>query len=198
MSGQRTLRTRGDSTGSFRNRATGAALSSLHPAPPVANADPSNQRRLPRKQVLLKGVVTDVAGTDGTDCAIADLNVLGAQVRISRQLSVGAQIILLDTSNTTAHIANVVWSNAERAGLSFVQSHAMGLGLPPRLNFLWKLLLEAKLKDISRVIARGAPNKLAASTVGLTEGLLHCIEPHASADAELGRLLAQASRVLES
>src|SRR5688572_14701890 len=146
MSGQRTLRTRRDSTGSFRNRAAGAALSSRHPAQEIASADPSNQRRLPRKQVLLKGVVTDAAGSDGTDCAIADLNVLGAQVRISRQLPVGAQIILLDTSNTTAHVANVVWSSGERAGLSFVQSHAMGLGLPPRLNFLWKLLLEAKLK----------------------------------------------------
>lgn len=198
MSGQRTLRTRRDLTGSFRNRAAGAALSSPPPAPQIASADPSNHRRLPRKQVLLKGVVTDVAGNDGADCAIADLNVLGAQVRISRPLSVGAQIILLDPSNTTAHVANVVWSSAERAGLCFVQSHTMGLGLPPRLNFLWKLLLEAKLKDISRVIARGAPNKLAASTVGLTEGLLHCIEPHASPDAELGRLLGQARRVLES
>lgn|SRR5262245_26506133 len=208
MRSQPRLLTRKELTGSFPDRLANDGVSRLHPGTqiperlmggdmPKVNPESVNRRRLPRKQTLLKGVVTDLNHKNATDCTIRDLNVLGAQVGLPLQLPVGTQIILLDTSNATAHIASVAWSSADRAGLSFVQSHAMGLGLPPRLNFLWKLLLEAKLKDIDRVVARGAPVKLATATVGLTESLLHRMSPHVSTDSEFERLLASARRLLE-
>jgi len=110
--------------------------------------------------VLLSGVVADVNGEKASDCIIQDMHAHGAQIGLSKKLPMGAQIYLLDTSNRTAYLASVAWNNSHRAGLSFVQSHAIGFALPPKLKFLWRLLLEAKLREVDRIVAKGIPLEL--------------------------------------
>ena len=93
----------------------------------------------------------------------------GAQVGLSKPLPIGAQIYLLDANNKVAHLARVVWRRSDRAGLSFIESHAIGFRMPPSLRFLWKLFLESKFKEVYRLVSGGVPIELALSTTGLDE-----------------------------
>ena len=133
------------------------------------DAHSSEQRRLPRKQTLLCAVIADVNGETASDCIIRDINARSAQISFTRPLPLGAQIYLLDANNKAAHLARVVWRRSGRAGLSFIESHTIGLGLPPPLKFLWKLFLEAKFREVYRLVAAGIQIELALSTVGLDE-----------------------------
>jgi len=132
-------------------------------------SDPFEKRALPRKKALLHAVVVDVAGEVASDCTIQDITVRSAQIGFSRVLPIGTQIYLLDASNRTAHLARVVWRRSDRAGLSFVESHAIGLKLPASLRFLWRVFLEAKFKEVYRLVSAGVRIDLALSTAGLDQ-----------------------------
>jgi PilZ domain-containing protein len=166
---------------------------------PTAATGPesSEQRRLPRKAALLSGVLADLNGGETLDCAIQDINARGAAVGVSRKLPFGGQVYLLDTGNRFAHLARVVWCKGDRAGLMFVQSYAMGPGLPPRMRFLWRLLLEAKLRQADRAVAMGISAELALGTVGLTREHVHQMARYATADRRFQSLLHRVERLLE-
>jgi len=153
---------------------------------------------LPRKPVLMTGVVAGVNGDNVSDCTIRDMNARGAQIELSKPLSVGEEIFLLVTDNRAAHLASVAWANSCRAGLSFRKSHAVGLGLSPPLKFLWRLFLGAKLKEIDRAIANGVPVPLAFSAVGLAEEHLLQLTPHAASDEKFEQLLLLAKHLLKN
>jgi hypothetical protein len=163
----------------------------------AAGSAPSEQRRLPRKNVLLSGVVTDAKGESASECIIRDTHTQGAAVSVLKPLQVGAQVFLLDTANGAAHEARVAWSRAGRSGLSFTRSYTMGLGLPPGLKFLWRLLLEAKLRQAERAAAGGVSGELALNAVGLTREHIHQIARQAMPDKRLPPLLQQVRRLLE-
>jgi hypothetical protein len=131
--------------------------------------DPSEQRSLPRKRSLLSAVVVALDGTTASECTIEDINARSAQISYAKSLPIDSQIYLVDASNKAAHLARVVWRRSGRAGLSFIESHRIGLGLPPRLKFLWKAFLETKFKEIYRLVSSGVPIDLALSTAGVTE-----------------------------
>jgi len=143
----------------------------------------------------MRAVVASVNGDNVFDCMIRDMNTGGAQIDYSKTLSVGEEVYLLDIGNRGAHLAKVVWTNSDRAGLSFLKSYAVGLGLPLPLKFLWRLLLEAKLKEIDRAIRQGIPVGLAFSTVGLAEEDLHRLTPYAAGDEKFELLLLLAKRL---
>ena len=158
---------------------------------------PSERRTLPRKETLLNAVVADVNGETATDCIIRNFNARSAQISISKTLPIGAQIYLLDANNKAAHLARVVWGRSGRAGLVFIESHTIGLGLPHKLKFLWRLFLEAKLKEVYRLVATGIPLELALSTVGLAEEHLHQIARYASVEKRTESLLRLARREMK-
>lgn len=166
---------------------------------PVAAPAPTGpeQRRLPRKAVLLNGVLTDLEGEQALDCAIHDINARGAAVSASRELPFEGQVYLLDSGNRAAHLARIVWSKGNRAGLLFVQSHTMGPGLPPKMRFLWRHLLEAKLRQADRAVAMGVPAELALGTVGLTREHVHQMARYAPADERFHGLLQRVEALLE-
>ena len=174
-------------------------LGSMSTIPRTVAPDPtsSEQRRLPRKNALLSGILSDLNGETASDCTIQDINARGAAIGIPGKLPIGAQAYLLDTGNRAAHLSRVVWSNADRSGLLFVQSYAMGFGLPPRMRFLWRLLLEAKLRQVDRAVAMGIQAGLALSTVGLTREHVHQLARYAGTDKRFRRLLLRAGRLLE-
>jgi hypothetical protein len=164
----------------------------------ITAVDPASaeQRRLARKKVLLEGVIADPESETGIDCVIRDIHAEGAAVSPAKRLRMGARVFLLDTGNAIAHECRVAWSGADKAGLSFVRNYAMGLGLPPKLKFLYRLLFEGRLRQAERAIAMGVPNELALSTSSLTKEHMRQMERHAASDERLQRLLERASRLL--
>jgi hypothetical protein len=158
--------------------------------------DPSERRRWPRKPALIRAIVSDLNGENAFDCSIRDLSAGGAQITLARELPIGARICLLDPSGRVAHLATVAWSNSNRAGLMFHQSHVMGIGLPPGLKFIWRLALEAKLKEVEGVIAMGVPTEQACGSVGFTEDDLHQMARQVGGDEKFERVLQHAKRLL--
>src|SRR5687768_15971375 len=124
---------------------------------PKAAVDPPSpdQRWLPRKDALLDGELADADGAAASECIIRNIHGLGASLSLERPLSLNAQVVLLDTSNEAAHVARVIWSKADRVGLSFIRSYAVGSRLPHRMRFVWRLLFEAKLRQLERAVTAG-------------------------------------------
>jgi len=147
--------------------------------------------------VLIRAIVADLNGENVSDCTIRDVSMGGAQISVSRNLQKGEQTYLVDAGNRAAHLAKVMWTSADRAGLSFSRSHAIGLGLSPQLKFLWRLLLEAKLSDVDRIVAAGISIGLAFKSVGLTNELLHQMARHAGGDDKFAQLLFHSRRLLK-
>jgi hypothetical protein len=164
---------------------------SAAPAP-----DSAEQRRLPRKTALLGGVIADLESEQSWDCSIYDINARGAAIGVGGRIPIGAQLYLLDTENRAAHHARVVWSNYQRSGLLFIRSHAMGFGLPPRMRFLWRLLLESKLRQADRAVAMGVAPELALGSVGLTREHVYQMSRYASADKLFQTLLRRVESLL--
>lgn len=155
------------------------------------------QRMLPRKPGLLSGVLVDMDGEDPSDCTIRNITARGVAISHPKILPIGAQMYLLDPGNRIAHLTRVVWNRVDHSGLLFVRSYTMGLGLPPKLKFLWRLLLEAKLRQAERAVAIGVSAELAFRSVGLTRELVHRMAPQARADISFQRLLLRALRLLD-
>jgi len=178
-------------------RGTSAGISmprtALNAAP---GSNPSEQRRPPRKDVFLSGILVDVDGKGSSDCIIRDINARGAAISLCRTLPTGAQTILLDTGNRVAHFARVVWSNAGSSGLLFVRSYPMSRGLPPRLAFLWRLLLEANLRQAQRAVATGIQADTALASIGLTREHIHQLDRYARTNRGLRQLLERTRRLL--
>ena len=156
----------------------------------------SERRSLRRQRVLLSGVISKANGESASDCVIRDLNTRGAQIECSMQFPLGTQLYLLDTHNGVAYDATVVWTTATRAGLEFVRSYAMRSPLPRELTFLERLLLEAKLGQVTRLIGRGIPAKQAITTVGLTEDQLEQLAERAASDEKFELVIRQAKHLL--
>jgi len=154
------------------------------------------QRHLPRKRVLLSGVIADGSGMNAVDCVIRDINVRGAQVQSPMTLQLGKELFLLNTRNEIAHLATVAWIKSDRAGLSFVRSYSLEEALPSQLEFLWKLFLDAKFRQISALIERGVSVAEASSIVGLTEHYLERCVKRGAFDDKVELLLHQAKHLL--
>ena len=164
----------------------------------VSNSDPSEQRKPPRKDVFFSGILVDVDGRASSECVIRDITARGASISLDKMLLIGAQTILLDTGNRTAHFARVVWSNAGRSGLLFVRSYAMNKGLPPRLAFLWTLLLEANLRQARQAVATGVAPDVALASLGLSREQIHVIARSARISRRVQHLLESARRLMAS
>lgn len=147
--------------------------------------------------MLFNGILVDVDGRASSDCIIRDINARGAAISLGKSLPTGAQTILIDTSNRTAHFARVVWSNAGRFGLMFVRTYPMNTALPPRLVFLWRLLLEANLRQAERAVATGRSAELALTSSGLTREHIHLMERYARTDRAVRLLLDRAKHLFD-
>jgi hypothetical protein len=166
-----------------------------HAAKGVLKGGPSERRSLPRKDGLLSAVIADLNGETTSDCVIRDINTRSAQISFARTLPIGVQIYLLDANNKAAHLARVVWARSARAGLFFIESHAIGSRLPPKLKFLWRLFLEVKSREVYRLVATGIPIELALYTAGLAGEDLHEVARYARVEKRTEILLRLARRV---
>jgi hypothetical protein len=170
-------------------------MSKTAPAP-AADPQPHERRRLERKPTFLRAVIVEANAQNARNCLILDINAGGAQVSASITYPNGTEVYLLDVGNQIAHHAKLVWSKADRSGLSFLESHRIGMGLPLHLSFVWKLLLEAKLQDIERNIGSGISAGSAFMNAGLSRVDLDLMAQRAAGDAGFEEALNRARRLL--
>ena len=164
------------------------------PAPDLSSWE--ERRKYQRKPTFLRAVIADARGENVRDCSVLDISDGGAQVDAPATYPVGTEVCLLDVGNQFAYFAKVAWSKEDRCGLSFTVKHGIGMGLPSHLSFLWRLLLEAKLRDVERDIGKGVPAALAFMTEDLTGVQLHFMAQRASGDPRFQDALRRASALL--
>ena len=131
------------------------------------SAAQSERRHRRRKRVLLGGVVCDVYGETAIDCTIRGLSAGGAQVQLAETIQLDREICLVDTWKDWAYLAKVAWIKGDRAGLSFVRSYGLLPEPPAPLQFLKRVLLDAKLRQVRALVERGRSAEEATRMVGL-------------------------------
>lgn len=156
----------------------------------------AERRRMMRTRMLRNGVIADENGEDSIACSILDTSASGAQIQLSNwTLQRDAEIYLVDTSNDMAHWATVVWTKADRTGLSFVRSYSLERTLHPRLEFLRRLLVEAKLGQVQAHVRCGVAVDEAARAAGLSEDYLKRFGMGGIFEEKVALLLHQAKRL---
>src|SRR5258708_784878 len=158
----------------------------------LSDPDASERRRWPRKTTPSRAVIANADGKNAHDCVIIDISAGGAQISTSEKVPVDLQVYLLDTGNQVAYLAKILWSNATRSGLWFLGKQPIGRGMAPCLSFLWRLLLEAKLREVDRNLAEGVPKTLALAGAGLTPVHVHEMAQHTNGDRKFESALLRA------
>jgi hypothetical protein len=87
------------------------------PSPPPKK----NGRGIPRRRVLLGGVVIFGPAMMTRDCAVRDLTDFGARIRLRAAHDIAAPIALLVRSSGEAFDADIIWREGEEIGLSFTR-----------------------------------------------------------------------------
>jgi hypothetical protein len=166
----------------------------------IADQTPSGpeNRQHTRARVLLGAVVATPDGETATDGIIRNLSARGASVYSSSDLPVGDQIYLLDTRNHRAYLGTIRWKKAKSAGVEFIRAYDLHAALPAELNFLDKLLIEAKLRQVSTLEKRGVDLEHAASIVGLSDIHLSRIGRYDGITREFGALLRRLAPFVET
>jgi hypothetical protein len=110
-------------------------------------------------------------------------------------LQLGGEVYLLNTRNEIAYPATVAWIMTDRTGFSFVRSYSLEATLPSQLEFLGRLLVEARLRQVHALIERGVPVEEATRVVGLTEEYLGRVGKRGLLNEKATLLLHQARRL---
>jgi hypothetical protein len=119
----------------------------------------ADRRSDERRRVFLFGRLSDRTGEKAVECAIANVSHAGAQVRLYGEIELPNEAYLIDANTHSAHLANIVWREDDRLGLSFVATYNLEKPLPPKLNFLNCLFVETKLRQLELLesLARAQP-----------------------------------------
>jgi hypothetical protein len=100
------------------------------------------QRKAPRKKVLLTAKVVYGGGTHVRDCTVRDISVTGARITLAQPQSIPDAVYLLDLVNRMAYDAEVVSQRAGGCGLKFAKITKLA-EVPPELRFLKRIWLES-------------------------------------------------------
>jgi hypothetical protein len=100
------------------------------------------QRKAPRKKVLLTGKVIYGGGSYVRDCTIRDISASGARITLTQPQSIPDTVYLLDLVNRMAYEAVVVSQRAGGCGLKFGKTQKLA-DVPPELRFLKRIWLES-------------------------------------------------------
>ncbi|HWA63996.1 MAG TPA: PilZ domain-containing protein [Caulobacteraceae bacterium] len=83
--------------------------------------DGVEQRRNPRRRVLLSGILVHSPEELTLDCSILELSKRGARIRIPPENLIRDPIWLVNLTHGLAFRSKVVWSRGGRLGLAFAQ-----------------------------------------------------------------------------
>ena len=136
--------------------------------PQYAEGSSEERRGERRRRVLLFGRISDATGSQTAECAISNLSVSGAQVRLYVDQSFPSLIYLLNAKTHTAHLSEIVWHGEGRMGLCFRETYDLEKDIPERLNFLKTLLVNTKLRQVELLEAKGFSLAEAIDAIGAT------------------------------
>jgi len=131
--------------------------------------DGGDERRVERRRrVLFFGRLSDATGAQVTDCAISNLSLTGAQVRLYAEQTLPSQLYLIDPKTHAAYLSEIVWQRGDRLGLHFRETLDLDKEITGRLHFLKTLLIETKLKQIELLETKGFTLDEALEAIGAT------------------------------
>jgi hypothetical protein len=110
------------------------ANTSSQPAPP-------EQRKAPRKKVLLTGKVIFGGGAQVFDCTIRDISATGARITLAQGRTIPDAVHLLDLGNRVAYEATVVARRSVGFGLRFAKTMKL-TDVPPELRYLKRIWMD--------------------------------------------------------
>jgi hypothetical protein len=138
---------------------------------PEHEVDQDDRRNEPRRRVLFFGKLSDPTGAQIVECAISNVSAKGAQVRLFAEHSFPDQVFLIDAKTNLAHLAEIVWRRGNRWGLNFTETHDLEKDAPANLQFLKRLLIETKLRQIELLEGKGFSLDEALDAIGGTRTL---------------------------
>ena len=100
------------------------------------------QRKAPRKKVLLTGKAIYGGGAYVLDCTICDVSATGARITLAQGRSIPETVYLLDLVNRVAYEATVVSQRAGGFGLRFIKTLRLAEVTAPELRYLKRIWLE--------------------------------------------------------
>ena len=100
------------------------------------------QRKAPRKKVLLTGKIISGEGTHVLDCTIRDVSTTGARITLAQGRTMPDEAFLLDMVNRVAYEAVVVSERAGGFGLKFKKTLRLADITTPELRYLKRIWLE--------------------------------------------------------
>jgi PilZ domain len=100
------------------------------------------QRKAPRKKVLLTGKVIHGDGAYVLDCTIRDVSATGARITLAQGRAIPEAVYLLDMVNRVAYEAVVVSERAGGLGLKFKKTLRLAEITAPELRYLKRIWLE--------------------------------------------------------
>jgi hypothetical protein len=113
------------------------ANTSSQPAPAAG----VEQRKAPRKKVLLTAKVIYGDGAQVFDCTIRDVSATGARITLAQGRTIPDAVYLLDLGNRVAYEAAVVSQRAPGFGLKFVKTMKL-TDVPPELRYLKRIWMD--------------------------------------------------------
>jgi hypothetical protein len=137
----------------------------------------NDRRAFPRTSVLWGAFIVRSDGHSAFDCIIRNINDGGAEISSKKPFELGERIYLVVPRSQIAYLASVVWTNADRMGLSFGRTWDVESGLPAELHFLSRALVPAKLSHMMGLVQCGMPLTEAAASVGWTKDEMEHLGP---------------------
>lgn len=119
-----------------------------------------------RRRVLLFGRISDATGAQIAECAISNLSLTGAQIRLYTEQSFPSLVYLLNSKTHAAHLSEIVWHSDGRMGLDFRETFDLDGDIPDRLSFLKTLLIDTKLRQVELLEAKGFTLNEALEAIG--------------------------------
>jgi hypothetical protein len=167
------------------------------------STDGGEERRTERRRrVLLFGRISDATGAYLADCAISNLSSTGAQVRLYEARTLPRLVYLIDPKTHTAHLCEIVWQRDDRLGLCFQNTLDLDKEIDERLHFLKTLLIEAKLKQVELLEAKGFALDQALEAIGATRTIYERWRReellHEETRATMERLLIENTKLLKA
>jgi hypothetical protein len=115
----------------------------------------SERRKVDRKRAFTAGLLAYGGGAFVLDCLIRDIGAAGAQIRASKAQPMPNEAYLIDLKTWFGYQAHRIWYRSSLAGFSFEQEYPLSGALPPHLEFLRSLFIEAQLRQVERLTAQG-------------------------------------------
>jgi hypothetical protein len=100
------------------------------------------QRKSPRKKVLLTGKIIQDGGAIVFDCTIRDISATGARITLNQARAMPETFYLLDMVNRVAYEATTVSERAGGFGLKFKKTLRLSEVNQPELRYLKRIWLE--------------------------------------------------------